>query len=114
MDRLIEALIREFRSVSRADATLDGRLAAPPVEPSGLDGLRLIDQAALFIAPKTSYFLVSDLDHIGKVDGGLNASALLPLIGGPGAEAQVELEQDHIDGARILCRTAPAPGGAAR
>src|SRR5947209_11673329 len=78
--RLVEALTREFRVVSGADATLDGRLVTPPSEPrSGADALRIVDQAALFIAPKTSYFLVSDLAHIGSEDGAVGHSALAPL-----------------------------------
>ena len=103
LERLVEAVGREFRDVSRGDAALDGRLVAPPAEPrSGPDGLRVIDQAAMFIAPKTSYFLVSDLERIGVQDGAVNASALLPLLGGPGAEAQVDFDQEQIDGAKIF------------
>jgi hypothetical protein len=103
LERLVEALIREFRSVTRADAMLDGRLVPPPAEPrSGPDGLWMIDQAAYFIAPKTSYFLVNDLERIGITDGAVGASALVPLLGGPGAEAQVEIDRDQIDGARLF------------
>jgi very-short-patch-repair endonuclease len=103
LERLVEVLRREFQDVSLGDASLDGRLVAPPSEPrSGPDGLRLVDQAAIFIAPKTSYFLVSDLEHIGVQDGAVKVSALAPLLGGPGAEAQVDFDQDQIDGARIF------------
>jgi very-short-patch-repair endonuclease/KaiC/GvpD/RAD55 family RecA-like ATPase len=103
LGRLVDAIMREFRGVGRGDAALDGRLAAPPPEPrSGPDGLRFVDQAALFIAPKTSYFLVSDLERIGAVDGASTDSALVPLLGGPGADAQVEIDAEQIDRARVF------------
>lgn len=101
---LVETLMREFRDVRRADATLDGRLVPPPVEPRGAadQGLWLVDQAALFIAPKTSYFLASDLNHIGATDGAIHTSALAPLLGGPGGEAQVDLDDARVDSAHVF------------
>lgn len=103
LGRLVQALTREFRGVGRGDSLLDGQLVAPPSEPKGMaEGLWLVDQAALFIAPETSYFLASDLEHIGAADAAVNASALAPLLGGPGAEAQVDIGEERIDGARIF------------
>ncbi|MCG3775993.1 MAG: hypothetical protein JW395_2842 [Nitrospira sp.] len=63
----------------------------------------LVDQAALFVAPKTSYFLVSDLDQIGLItDPGLHGeSALAPLLYGPGAEPQQDLDNEAVDRARF-------------
>ncbi len=63
--RFIDILVHTL-SVDRANARLDGTLVAPPAMPTRGDGLWLIDQAAIFIAPKTAYFLVSDLTTIGK------------------------------------------------
>jgi very-short-patch-repair endonuclease len=104
LERLVEAITREFRYIQRGDAVLDGRLVAPPAEPYGAAdlGLWLVDQAALFIAPKTSYFLVSDLERIGDADALVHASALAPLLGGPGSEAQVDLSDSRVDEARVF------------
>ncbi len=104
LERLVEALTREFRYVQRGDAALDGRLVAPPEEPRGAAdlGMWLVDQAALFIAPKTSYFLVSDLERIERADGTASTSALIPLLDGPGAQAQVDLSTDRVDSARLF------------
>ncbi len=101
---LAEALTREFDYVNRKDAALDGRLVTQPAEPhGGADlGLWLVDQAALFIAPKSSYFLTSDLDHIGMADAVVHPSALAPLLGGPGGEAQVDLDDARVDSARLF------------
>lgn len=102
LTHFVDTLIREFAGVRRADVTLDGRLATAPPEPrgDGDHGLWLVDQAALFIAPKTSYFLASDLDHIGAMERTVQASALHSLLSGPGDEAQVDLDDaltcDHM------------------
>jgi very-short-patch-repair endonuclease/muconolactone delta-isomerase len=61
-----EMAVRELRSIDLiCEASLDGRLASPPKEPRPAEQLRIVDCAALFIAPQTSYFLVSDLEGIG-------------------------------------------------
>ena len=82
------------------DAELDGSLTDPPTEPRGTQPLRIIDQAALFVAPKTNYFLCSDLEEIAGGQG--EAGALTPLIVGPGDEPTVEFSNDQIDSARIV------------
>jgi hypothetical protein len=78
---LVGAMSREFPYVEADHVALDGRLGPPPAEPTGSADQRLhvLDQAALFIAPKTSYFLVSDLELIGRSDADVQASALKPL-----------------------------------
>jgi hypothetical protein len=83
------------------DASLDGLLVGPPNEPRAREPLRLIDQAALFVAPKTNYFLRSDLDQIAG-DGAGGCGALTPLIRGPGDEAQIDISNEQIDSARIV------------
>jgi very-short-patch-repair endonuclease len=66
----------------RISARLDGTLDGPPAMPGQTMRLTLIDNAACFIAPKTSYFLVSDLEAIGKAGSpSVAASALGWLIG---------------------------------
>ena len=99
---LVAAVSREFPSVDCGHAALDGRLDPPPAEPSGPSSLRVVDQAALFIAPKTSYFLVSDLEFIGENGAGEGGSALEPLLAGPGSDAQVELDEEEVAGARVF------------
>lgn len=47
------------------NAELDGRLLVPR-QPTFQQTLAVVDSAACFIAPKTSYFLVSDLENIGE------------------------------------------------
>lgn len=91
---------REIPSVQLV-AHLDGTLTDPPSEPTSGDFLQLIDQAALFVAPKTSYFLRSDLEEIAAQDAGDSPSALGPLLVGAGDEAQVDFTDDRIDSAQI-------------
>lgn len=104
LEHLADTLKREFNYIERADAMLDGRLAPPPVEPRGAGGTRLwlVDQAALFIAPKSGYFLTSDLDRIGDTADTVPASALAPLLVRPGAEAQADLDATRVDSARLF------------
>jgi len=61
-----DSVVRELRVV--CNATLDGALTSPPRMPTGASPLKILDVGALFIAPKTSYFLVSDLEAIGKAN----------------------------------------------
>jgi hypothetical protein len=44
---------------------IDGRLAEPNEVRSG-SGISIVDAAALFVAPKTNYFIHDDLDSIGE------------------------------------------------
>jgi very-short-patch-repair endonuclease len=69
---LSQAALRQFcETVSREmnveiRGALDGRLDAQPSQPRSEMKLAIIDNAACFVAPKTSYFLASDLETIGK------------------------------------------------
>lgn len=62
--RFCESLQRE--TGTRCKANLDARLASSPAQPRSQMPLTIVDTAGCFIAPKTSYFLVSDLDEINK------------------------------------------------
>ena len=97
----LQAIMREFR-VEKRDALLNGRLVAPPQEPRTEDGLWLVDQAAIFVAPKTSYFLWSDLGAIAQADPSQTQDgALVPLLCGAGAEAQAEFTAGELDGKSV-------------
>jgi len=96
----VDVVVRELPDLI-IDAVLDGSLKAPPAEPRSLTPLRVIDQAALFVAPKTNYFLRSDLDGIAKVEGS-DCGVLAPLVRGAGGEAQVDITDGQIDAARII------------
>jgi len=86
--------LREFaESVARSmqigiAGKLDGQIAAAPLQPAAETPLRIADNAACFVAPKTSYFLASDLEYMAK-DGAATAgsTAFGWLIGRRGAEA---------------------------
>ncbi len=80
-----ESLSREMRIDVRAK--LDGKLSAAPLQPKAAAPLAIVDNAALFVAPKTSYFLASDLEFISKA-GAANTgkTALGWLIGRRGHE----------------------------
>jgi len=82
------------------EAAADGSLTSPPTKPRRGEPLRLVDQAALFVAPKTNYFLRSDLDEIAGAAGG--CGALTTLVEGAGDEAQVDITDEQIDAARII------------
>jgi len=56
---------------------LNGDICGAPAEPRRQTPLTIVDHAACFIAPKTSYFLVSDLEAIGGLDGSSVASTSL-------------------------------------
>lgn len=81
--RLAQTIVREFVYLSYGDAVLDGSLGVVPDKPvGGENGLWLVDQAALFVAPKSSYFLASDLARIASSEDTVHLSALGPLLGG--------------------------------
>jgi very-short-patch-repair endonuclease/phosphate starvation-inducible protein PhoH len=78
-----EALSREMKTTS--GGRLDGSLASAPSQPRATMSLTVVDNAACFVAPKTGYFLASDLTDIAKV--GVEAvaqTALGWLIGSAG------------------------------
>jgi len=80
LDRLIDATpgfplttvdLQTFcKSISREmqielQADLEGTLKKAPAQPRSSMPLRIVDSAACFVAPKTSYFAASDLSLIG-------------------------------------------------
>lgn len=102
LQRLVATVTREFSYLTQDGALLDGSLGAVPLEPApGENGLRLIDQAALFVAPKSSYFLASDLDHIAASEASVQLSALGALLAG-GAGSAVELSDEAVDAAQVF------------
>jgi len=87
-----ETLHREVPDIELI-ATLDGSLAEPPPRPNSGTFLRIVDQAALFVAPKTSYFLTSDLNAIAESqEQPIEDSALNSLLTGAGNEAIAEID----------------------
>jgi very-short-patch-repair endonuclease/KaiC/GvpD/RAD55 family RecA-like ATPase len=100
LGQFLDVLCRELPSLQRK-AALDGSLVAPPEEPRGQETIRLVDAAALFVAPKTSYFLRSDLDEIAGAEGG-EPGALRALVEGAGGdEEQVDITEADVDRARV-------------
>jgi len=104
MKGFLDEVLREFPDIS-LDAQLDGSLGAVPTRPKQGSEMRVIDQAALFVAPKGSYFLVSDLDTIASdlADGGQaeQLPAMAALLAGAGQTEQVDLSTTDIDSAEI-------------
>lgn len=77
-------------------AKLDGSLNRPPTQPFRETKLTIVDNAACFIAPKTSYFLVSDLEEIGrKGSPDVSGSSLAWLIGKRPSEATSDQFSDR-------------------
>lgn len=96
----VEVVRRELPAL-RIEARLDAQLLPPPDEPQRGEFLSLIDQAALFVAPKTSYFLASDLEKIAGMDGS-DCGSLGSLVIGAGEEESVEFTTTDLDGASIF------------
>ncbi len=95
-----DALFRAFENLERS-ARLDGSLDAPPDEPSGSDFLRIIDQAAIFVAPRTNYFLASDLLEMSRGDP-VQDTALVALLQGGGEEQGPEFSSEDLDGGTLV------------
>jgi very-short-patch-repair endonuclease len=101
LSAFIEILIHAL-SIGRGGARLDGTLGVAPAMPTSGEGLRLVDQAALFIASKTAYFLVSDLTRIGERGAaGLDGSCLGGLLARAGDMPQVDISTEELDRRRI-------------
>ena len=89
LDAFAQAVERDL-GVERAGA-LDGTVAEPPARPEAGEGLRLVDAAAVFVAPRTGYFLASDLERIAELpEGTADGTALGALLGSRGSDAQSE------------------------
>jgi hypothetical protein len=99
--QFVDVLCREMPNLVR-EALLVGSLAAPPEEPRGQAPMRLVDCDALFIAPKTSYFLRSDLQEIGAGNGGEPIALRALVEGARGDEDQVDITGADIDAARVF------------
>jgi AAA domain-containing protein len=85
LKRFVESLNREMKTVSTG-ARLDGSIAPAPIQPKVAMALSVIDTAACFVAPKTSYFLASDLTEIARAGAeAVAATALGWLVGSQGA-----------------------------
>src|SRR5437879_4278268 len=93
----IETFVHALR-VERAGAKLDGTFGEPPAMPTRGEGLRLVDQAAIFVASKTAYFLVSDLTKIGERGAeGLDGSCLGGLLARAGDMPHVDISLEELD-----------------
>src|SRR6202035_2958254 len=76
-------------------ATLDGSLKRPPVQPRTAMHLRIVDPAACFVAPKTSYFLASDLSFSGSAGASaVSTTALGWLLSRRGQQATSNIFHD--------------------
>jgi very-short-patch-repair endonuclease len=101
LQRFMDIAIHNL-GLDRRTARLDGSLSRPPSLPGHGDGLWLIDNAAIFIAPKTAYFLTSDLTRIAEQGlTGLAGCCLGSLLAGPGGESQVDISADDLDRLRV-------------
>lgn len=81
----VDALGREMSTDGTA-CRLDGTLCQPPTQPRTRMALTVVDNAACFVAPKTSYFLASDLVEIANAGADAVAQTALGwLIGNAGS-----------------------------
>lgn len=62
--------------------------------------MALIDQGAVFVAPKTNYFLASDLDRMAEFSED-DLGALGPLLAGAAEEAVAEFTDEELDTAAV-------------
>ena len=90
---------REFTEVKGIDL-LDATLGPPPSEPTAGEFLRLEQQAAVFIAPRSNYFLASDLDTMAQAEA--LSESLVALLAGAGPEQAVEFSDDELDTAKLI------------
>lgn len=99
LNTFVTSFGREFSEVQDVQV-LDGHLRTPPTEPTGGDFLRMEPQAAIFVAPRSNYFLASDLDAMSQ--GSELSEAMAAFLAGGGAEAAVELDDDSLDRAKLI------------
>lgn len=96
----VGVVVRELPHVE-VRAQLAGALDEAPAEPTSGEFLSVIDQAALFVAPKTNYFLRSDLEEIARKSPA-ELGSLEPLLCGAGDEEQVDFTINEIDAAKLF------------
>ena len=72
-------------------ADLEGTLKKAPAQQRSSMPLRIVDSAACFVAPKTSYFVASDLSLIGA--RGMQGRLQKQLSAGAEADVAHELRQ---------------------
>ena len=96
-----EHLSRELPDMA-LKTRLDGRLVDPPTMPNDGSYLELVEQAALFVAPKTGYFLTSDLEAMAtETEKEPEETAWMRLVAGAGDESQAEFEDGAEDSTSI-------------
>lgn len=94
LQRFVESLGREMKTVA-SGARLDGAIDTAPSKPSSATALSLVDAAACFVAPKTSYFLASDLSEIAnKGSDAVASTALGWLVGSHGSTPTSDVFKD--------------------
>ena len=94
----VNSITRDIAGVN-IEGVFNGTLGPPPTRPHARakEKLALVDQAAVFIAPKTSYFLVDDLANMGSTESEENADdAWATLLSGAGLESPVEFDPDDV------------------
>ncbi|MBV9101906.1 MAG: topoisomerase DNA-binding C4 zinc finger domain-containing protein [Candidatus Dormibacteraeota bacterium] len=95
----IDVLQRELPDV-RVEAKLDGRFGDPPEAPPAGQGLSIIDQGAVLVAPTAAYFLASDLERLAAQQD-IESAALAALLYGAGDEEQVDLTAERVASAKV-------------
>ena len=84
-----ESVAREMKIA--VNGRLDSTITSPPTHPRANMPLTVVDGAACFVAPKTSYFLSSDLKYIGSAGvAGVSQTALGWIVGSRGEEPTAE------------------------
>ena len=85
-----ESVAREMR-VS-VPAKLDGTLSQAPSQPRASTALSIVDSAAVFVAPKSSYFLASDMEFISKAGAASAGTTALGWLAGRRGHEQTSNE----------------------
>jgi very-short-patch-repair endonuclease len=94
LKRFVDSLSREMKTAS-TNARLDGTLVSAPIQPRAATALTVVDNSACFVAPKTSYFLASDLGEIARAGAkAVGETALGWLMGGHGATPTSDVFKD--------------------
>ena len=100
LQTFMDVVQREIPTL-RIEAQLDGRIGKHPSTAPSERGLQLIDAAALFISPRTNWFLCQDLEHMSAI-ANLESDALLSIVHGAGDGDQVTFSDRQVDDAKII------------